>query len=906
MGTPCSRNSGIVKPLSTELAAISTLNTNYDVIDAALAKGKWDATADPAVTDDSGDGYSIGSIWVNVTAHKVFIAEDVTVGAALWRQVDNILNKYDGTTDPTTGDDSVDGYAAGSVWINVTDNKIFIAKSVSVGAAVWDQVYPQVTDFAYPPYDVIVRLSGTSVIAEDSDGTEIDSGTAGTDDTVVLQAGIDATPDGGVLYIGPGTYENLVADTDFVLNSIPQTVYACLLVTGGKNIHIRGAGIDSTILKLKAGENASGHPAIMILNRAAGELDPGYTSFEVSDMTLDGLGQDEAFDGAALILTGSTRSGGRFFRLKLRNYYTGLYSGNNGSGSESDLIISDIICEGIEEDGVIVDTGQNVAISNIVARECGSGVNLYGNTDYETRDPDHIVASNITCLDAGFTVWCINNAQISNVIMNVEGLSTSYGLLVHDSIGVRFSGCQFIGPDSISGTYGKASHITAGMDGAGDVDFSDCYFSAYNALQVLGSAVIRAQGCRFRGTSTCIYLKDIDAVTCAATLTGCLITPVTTAKKWDVAAGASLVMWSTRCDPETSQKTESGDVSNMDEAVGFYQQALINGEFQVNQQSVSPYTSGTTPDNGDDTYLFDQWILLSDGDDIVDVSQETSIVPPGAATAAKFEVETANKKFGILQIIENVDALKLAGKAVSLQFKARTTTGKLIENIRAAVLSWDSTANTVTSDVVSSWEAEGSNPTLATHWTAENTAANLALVADTWTTYRIENVKVDTANMSNLAVFIWVDDGDAAVDDLLYISQVQLNIGAKCAPYRPMKFTEEIEKCYRFWESSYSYGTAPATASTGVGLGLLVGINTNSAQYIGKGFRQPKPGVTTITIYNYQGSINKVNDTGSTEIGTTVVSANTERNGLRKVTDAANPFTVGAFYQCHWVADARL
>lgn len=45
---------------------------------------KYDATAAPAVTDDSGDGYAVGSIWVDVTNDKAYIAVDVTVGAAVW------------------------------------------------------------------------------------------------------------------------------------------------------------------------------------------------------------------------------------------------------------------------------------------------------------------------------------------------------------------------------------------------------------------------------------------------------------------------------------------------------------------------------------------------------------------------------------------------------------------------------------------------------------------------------------------------------------------------------------------------------------------------------------------------------------------------------------------------------
>lgn len=44
------------------------------------------ASAAPAVTDDSGDGYSIGSRWINTTADKEYVATDVSVGAAVWKE----------------------------------------------------------------------------------------------------------------------------------------------------------------------------------------------------------------------------------------------------------------------------------------------------------------------------------------------------------------------------------------------------------------------------------------------------------------------------------------------------------------------------------------------------------------------------------------------------------------------------------------------------------------------------------------------------------------------------------------------------------------------------------------------------------------------------------------------------
>ena len=50
-------------------------------------KNKTDATANPTGLDDTDDGYAIGSIWVNVTTRKVFVCTDATAGSAQWHGV---------------------------------------------------------------------------------------------------------------------------------------------------------------------------------------------------------------------------------------------------------------------------------------------------------------------------------------------------------------------------------------------------------------------------------------------------------------------------------------------------------------------------------------------------------------------------------------------------------------------------------------------------------------------------------------------------------------------------------------------------------------------------------------------------------------------------------------------------
>lgn len=49
-----------------------------------------------------------------------------------------IRNEFAATTDPTANDDSTDGFTVGSQWINVTTDKVFICTDASATAAIWE------------------------------------------------------------------------------------------------------------------------------------------------------------------------------------------------------------------------------------------------------------------------------------------------------------------------------------------------------------------------------------------------------------------------------------------------------------------------------------------------------------------------------------------------------------------------------------------------------------------------------------------------------------------------------------------------------------------------------------------------------------------------------------------------
>lgn len=230
---------------------------------------------------------------------------------------------------------------------------------------------------------------------------------------------------------------------------------------------------------------------------------------------------------------------------------------------------------------------------------------------------------------------------------------------------------------------------------------------------------------------------------------------------------------------------------------------LLNGGFRQAQRG----TSFVAGDNDDDVYTLDRWILLSDGNDAVDLSQVTGAdTPTGSYSALKFDIETANKKVGILQILEARDAETIIGATASLSFKAKTESGPEVGNLRAAIISWDGTADTVTSDVVGTWEAEGTDPTLITspsNWVYENTPLDLALTTS-YQTFKIENVSIDTSGATNVGVFIWADDGDMALDDVFWIADVKLEKGSTATPFENPSFGTEQYACKRFFEK-FSY-----------------------------------------------------------------------------------------------------
>ena len=330
-------------------------------------------------------------------------------------------------------------------------------------------------------------------------------------------------------------------------------------------------------------------------------------------------------------------------------------------------------------------------------------------------------------------------------------------------------------------------------------------------------------------------------------------------------------------------------------------QAIINGNFDVWQRGVT----FTTPN--DDTYGPDRWNFLVDGNGAWTFSR--SLVDSDTCPNSTYELKavnvTANKQCGIVQILESINSMKLSNKYLTISFRARTTTGKVISNLRTTLLSWEGTADTVTSDVISSWAGGGTVPTWATNW-AQFDATSPTLMALTTDSQKFSfTVGLGPQGFNNLALVVWVDDTTITSGDEFYITEVQLCAGDVALPFMPKSFEEELRACQRYYEKSFPYNIAPADNATV--LGSIVNVNAVTGNYNFCGFVKysvQKRIAVSPTLYNPAATdANKIRSSAGTNHPASITSVSDSSFGVyinNSDTSATN------IINTNWTADAEL
>jgi hypothetical protein len=234
---------------------------------------------------------------------------------------------------------------------------------------------------------------------------------------------------------------------------------------------------------------------------------------------------------------------------------------------------------------------------------------------------------------------------------------------------------------------------------------------------------------------------------------------------------------------------------------------IINGGLVVNQENQ------TAP--ADDAYTIgDLFLHVGEGTPVMSLETDG---PQGVRPWQKMVLD-ANDQGGLVYFMSNADVQDyIANGKLSFGIQLKTTAAT-ISNARIGILKWTGTADAVTSDVVGTWASDGTNPTLATSWSYENTPANIGLTTS-FARHTVENVTVDS-DTKNIAIFVWTDDGTITASDVIGFSEWQCNPGATVNDFSSAKLTDVSTQVdyylqrYNFNSAAYEYVTGGVLMSS--------------------------------------------------------------------------------------------
>lgn len=408
-------------------------------------------------------------------------------------------------------------------------------ENVPLGSVLIRNSSPTYDIMALSNYDVSIYTENDYIIAKTS-SRQLGKVSVGSDAVDLFKKAIDAVPDGGSLYIDSGKYL-LSAKHKFALNPDGSNIFYTCLPVLDKSMYIYGAGEDKTILQMMPGQRSPDRHVAMMLIRATKAYDLGYKDFEVAYLTLDGnraaQTDGQPHDGEGLILVGSLRTNGNYHDLKFINSWgSGIYLGNNGSGSGTDEIVSNIYSENCGAEAIILDTCHNSQVRDSESWNCREGLVLYGNDDFRERTKDGITASNIRT-DSQVTVWQVNDFIIENLNMDCTKTTGSYGFMVRDGTGTIKDSTLKSNKNRHDSTGGATYLIEQAH-----VTFDNCIVEGYYGIHAIGQSYAEVTNCKLVTTGGCYVTVDpFNPVSSTIKVSN----SECSGKKSDIQAGSNLI-----------------------------------------------------------------------------------------------------------------------------------------------------------------------------------------------------------------------------------------------------------------------------------------------------------------------------------------------------------------------------
>lgn len=210
----------------------------------------------------------------------------------------------------------------------------------------------------------------------------------------------------------------------------------------------------------------------------------------------------------------------------------------------------------------------------------------------------------------------------------------------------------------------------------------------------------------------------------------------------------------------------------------------LNGGFDFVESLLAPTTLTTIADGG---YAADQWKCYRENADLqfrqVDASSESGLTSP---FYGEFKKITNAGKILICQPFDYLNTVKFRGRTVGYQLKMKSNAARTMK-IAVAELQTGGTADTIPA-VVSSWNADGTNPTLGANLALIGTPVDCS-VTTAWTTFQFTGAF--PSNSKNLLLLIWTN-ADMAAGDTLGVGQAGLYYGTSIRSWNPRMMQDEL------------------------------------------------------------------------------------------------------------------
>lgn len=339
----------------------------------------------------------------------------------------------------------------------------------------------------------------------------------------------------------------------------------------------------------------------------------------------------------------------------------------------------------------------------------------------------------------------------------------------------------------------------------------------------------------------------------------------------------------------------------MDSTAQYYsfKNRIINGAMSFWQRGTT--LTGTSAASAQ--YIADRWGSGSLTSAYV-VSRSTD-VPTGNGFQYSLKLQrsagqTSTAQANVIQAIESVNMLDLAGQSVTLSFWAKAGA-----NFSAASTAMGVIVETGTVADQGVYNSQGA-------WTGASYPVNTTQTLTTsWQKFTFTGTFGSTA-LEACVYFYMIGVGTAGADDSIYITGVQLEKGSTATSFDYRPYGTELALCQRYYEKSFDTDTAPANGgatSLTTNAGATSTVAGNNSLYGGPvKYTVAKRATPTLTAYGnssgYWGYLSSSASSTITWSANAVLFANQGTTGFCVAQNVTNNVYYTIFG--HWTSSAEL